>query len=100
MYFTDPYKEIQNAKHSQQNLPTSYKLFQPQILLSLRCKKRDGTVDYNCCSYQNPCGKGEGDCDFDSDCYRGLKCGHDNCWSSFGVGSWESKADCCYGIHI
>ena len=38
-----------------------------------------------------------GDCDNDGDCFRGFKCGFDNCWSMFGVGNWESKADCCYG---
>ena len=54
-------------------------------------------MDYDCCSFRNECGNGMGDCDRDHDCLGGLKCGFDNCWSMFGVGSWESKADCCYG---
>ena len=65
--------------------------------MSFRCKGSNGKIDYDCCSFRNECGKGMGDCDRDHDCLGGLKCGFDNCWAMFGVGSWESKADCCYG---
>ena len=41
-----------------------------------------------------------GDCDFDSDCFGGLKCGTNNCWTQFRVQNgynWDIQADCCYG---
>ena len=45
----------------------------------------------------NKCDEGEGDCDFDSDCKDGLKCGDsfNNCWPNSG-GEWDTKDDCCY----
>jgi hypothetical protein len=70
---------------------------QSQITTSIRCNGA-GHIDYNCCSSRNLCGKGMGDCDFNNDCFLGLKCGTNNCWRDFGVGNWESQADCCYGI--
>jgi len=39
------------------------------------------------------CGIGEGDCDEDKDCERGLVCGKDNC-RSWGSG-FDSTDDCC-----
>ena len=41
---------------------------------------------------------GEGDCDEDSDCLDGLKCGSSNCPSSrtFGSTEWDYGDDCCY----
>ena len=59
-----------------------------------------GQTDYNCCKQQHPCGVGMGDCDFDSDCLGGLKCGTNNCWTQFRVQNgynWDIQADCCYG---
>ena len=41
-----------------------------------------------------------GDCDDDSHCMPGLKCGRDNCWSDFRIQNgfnWDFQADCCYG---
>merc|ERR1719312_53749 len=40
-----------------------------------------GTDDWSCCSRSQPCGYGEGDCDQNSDCQSGLRCGRDNCRS-------------------
>ena len=37
------------------------------------------------------CGENEGDCDKDSHCKSGLKCGNNNCPSGF-----PSSFDCCY----
>ena len=45
----------------------------------------------DCCTQDNPCGLGEGDCDHDSDCKPGLYCGLDNC----GGSGWEYFDDCC-----
>ena len=47
---------------------------------------------------------GEGDCDRDSDCAMGLRCGADNCnafrspagWPSNSGGGWDTTDDCCY----
>ena len=52
----------------------------------------------SCCSETNRCDVGEGDCDKDSHCLDGLKCGSDNCPSSrtFGSTEWDYGDDCCY----
>ena len=44
-----------------------------------------------CCSVQNPCIEGAGDCDEDDECEGDLVCGKNNCGHSF---TWAS-ADCC-----
>ena len=40
--------------------------------------------DHNYCSTQNKCAENEGDCDNDSHCNSGLKCGKDNCPARYG----------------
>ena len=47
-----------------------------------------------CCSVKNPCGKGEGDCDKNTECIGNLVCGTNNCGTKFP----NSKADCCTDI--
>ena len=47
---------------------------------------------WSCCSKSNQCGEGEGDCDNDSECLDGLKCGDDNCPAGFPTALY----DCCY----
>ena len=48
--------------------------------------------DKSCCNKKaEKCGENEGDCDKDSHCKAGLKCGNDNCPSGF-----PSNYDCCY----
>ena len=48
--------------------------------------------DWSCCNKKSEkCGEKEGDCDKDSHCKSGLKCGTDNCPSGF-----PSIYDCCY----
>ena len=51
-------------------------------------------TDKDCCSTNNKCGEGQGDCDDDSHCMEGLKCGHvgDYCPEGFPDGDY----DCCY----
>ena len=47
---------------------------------------------------------GDGDCDSDSQCATGLKCGHDNCvdfrehasWQTESPTGWDTTDDCCY----
>merc|ERR1711935_1325928 len=48
--------------------------------------------DNNCCTQQNSCTKGEGDCDNDNDCIGDLVCGNNNCHEGLGFPSW---GDCC-----
>eukprot|EP00092_Neocalanus_flemingeri_P046790 GFUD01052791.1.p1 GENE.GFUD01052791.1~~GFUD01052791.1.p1 ORF type:complete len:268 (+),score=55.54 GFUD01052791.1:67-870(+) len=50
----------------------------------------------NCCTEDNPCGEGEGDCDTDNQgtCQAGLRCGDSNC-GDFNPANY-APADCCY----
>merc|ERR1712072_135409 len=54
---------------------------------NLRCKG----IDNGCCTKDNPCEKGDGDCDGDEECAGDLTCGRDNC--PFG----DADDDCCIG---
>ncbi len=59
-----------------------------------RCRGGD-----SCCSEAAPCGLGGGDCDGDSECEVGLRCGRDNCrdrrkfWGARGA--FSESDDCC-----
>ena len=46
----------------------------------------------NCCTSENPCGENQGDCDYDSQCNSGLRCGINNCPSN---STFISTDDCC-----
>jgi len=48
----------------------------------------------SCCTPSRRCGLGEGDCDSNSDCRRGLVCGHDNCRVN-GADHFDATDDCC-----
>ena len=48
--------------------------------------------DSSCCTVENPCGLGEGDCDQDNQCIGNFVCGYENCGSEF-----PRLADCCSG---
>ena len=48
-------------------------------------------VTNGCCTKETPCGLGDGDCDKDEHCAKGLKCGVDNCGKGF-----KYTYDCCY----
>ena len=52
----------------------------------LKCENED---DF--CTYENPCGIDEGDCDTHDECQFGLNCGSNNCPDSF-----DPDMDCCY----
>ena len=48
----------------------------------------------SCCTSEHHCWEGEGDCDLNTDCARGLFCGVDNCQGK----EWEGMSDsydCC-----
>ena len=45
------------------------------------------------CTSSNPCAEDEGDCDSDSQCKEGLKCGTDNCPANSTY--WPTD-DCCF----
>ena len=49
--------------------------------------------DWSCCSSTSKCGVGEGDCDNDSHCNTGLKCGTNNCKQFNPLA--QKAADCC-----
>ena len=52
--------------------------------------KRCTGEDNGCCTEDEPCDVGEGDCDSDDECMDGLTCGNDNC-------PWGDGDDCCMG---
>ena len=45
------------------------------------------------CTYENPCGTNEGDCDTHDHCQDGFSCGSNNCPDYLG---FDSQFDCCY----
>ena len=51
----------------------------------------------SCCTGSKPCGEGEGDCDYDSECAGNLVCGLDNCRRGplRHIGSFDDTDDCC-----
>ena len=49
----------------------------------------------SCCTQINKCDQEEGDCDHDNDCFKGLKCGHNNCKHKDSL-QWDRADDCCY----
>ena len=64
-----------------------------------KCLGRKG--EDSCCTRENPCNEGEGDCDNDYHCAEGLVCGNNNC-QNFTKDA-KSDYDCCvkkgYFIH-
>ena len=45
------------------------------------------------CTFENPCGTNQGDCDMHDECQDGLFCGSNNCPDFLG---FDSEFDCCY----
>ena len=62
------------------------------VIFSFLEKCSAGDTNKNCCSSSNKCDENQGDCDKDSDCKSGLKCGTDNCPTGFP----DKSYDCCY----
>ena len=51
-----------------------------------------------CCTDDEPCGEGEGDCDHDSNCKNDLICLRPNgkgCHKHIASSNWDSSDDCC-----
>merc|ERR1712055_99838 len=62
----------------------------PPVNIAMPLKKRcNGGED--CCTEDEVCGLGEGDCDTDAQCAPGLLCGKENCQGT----SYDSTDDCC-----
>eukprot|EP00092_Neocalanus_flemingeri_P030174 GFUD01032752.1.p1 GENE.GFUD01032752.1~~GFUD01032752.1.p1 ORF type:complete len:359 (+),score=66.98 GFUD01032752.1:137-1213(+) len=61
----------------------------------LRCRGRNFDKE-RCCTKENPCVEGEGDCENDTECGPGLGCGTNNC-KRFGD-FFHPKDDCCVKI--
>ena len=57
-------------------------------------------TNWGCCTSQKKCAVGGGDCDSDTQCSSGLKCGTNNCQKDFSTSgsNWDSTADCCEGM--
>ena len=76
---------------------------QPTFVCSgQRCRGRNYPPGRRCCTPENPCGEGEGDCDGAGDggdhdgnkgCKAGLVCGSNNC-KKYG-NYYHEKDDCC-----
>ena len=64
-----------------------------------RCNGTLNEITSSCCSNKNPCSKGKGDCDSDSDCKGNLICGIDNCHTEFPHDRSHRNLydDCCTG---
>ena len=48
-----------------------------------------------CCTEDNPCTEGDGDCDTDDQCIGQLRCGENNCGLNGTIGYFEAESDCC-----
>ena len=65
-------------------------MHQCKDLLSVNCANViDGNIGFCAC---HSCSDLEGDCDFDDQCPEGLRCGSNNCPTSFG---FDVHTDCC-----
>ena len=67
-----------------------------------QCNGNLNDTTSTCCSDENPCLKGQGDCDKNSECMGKLVCGFDNCHAEFSQngGVWKTYDDCCTGKEI
>ena len=61
------------------------------LLKHARPKMRCNGTDDGCCTIDNPCDEGDGDCDIHPQCKEGLICGTNNCKGK----SFEPSDDCC-----
>ena len=62
--------------------------FQATNDIYVKCANED---DF--CTFNNPCGTNQGDCDTHNECQDGFFCGSNNCPDSLG---FHSEFDCCY----
>jgi len=68
-----------------------YQLYELPTLRGRRERFSRCLGENNCCTSSRPCGIGDGDCDRDSHCRPGLRCGKNNCR---GPG-FDATDDCC-----
>ena len=82
-----------NIEDSSRNLPLLQNKNNNIVKIETkRCQGRN--VDQGkCCTTENPCDEGEGDCESDFECSRSLICGINNC-KQFGD-VFHPKDDCC-----
>ena len=71
----------------------------PSGITGERCEKGGCNGASGCCSSTNKCREWEGDCNSDSDCLDGLRCGTDNCPRKYGH-EWDLRDDCCFKIKL
>merc|ERR1712168_1442723 len=57
------------------------------------CDKNNQNI-WRCCTDQNKCAEGQGDCDGDGDCQAGHKCVRNSCATDFPIFP-TGQADCC-----
>ena len=55
---------------------------------------------WSCCTTENKCKEGDGDCDYDDQCQDGFVCGRDNCRTlreslDLPFSEFDPIADCC-----
>ena len=80
---------VENGRKNNQRTPYM-RTYINHIIIATGCT--DGTNDA-CCTENNLCGIGDGDCDSDAECQGDLICGSDNCDTSLG---FDNDWDCCY----
>jgi len=78
-----------NVKKVQKSKEVNVKRDAVAANFGLRCRGDNN----GCCTDDNPCGKGDGDCDYDSHCARDLVCGNSNCKFSGGDDCCEEKTE-------
>merc|ERR1711939_214497 len=89
--------ELLDKKNKMRAIDITFGLF--VMTIGLAMARPDSPPVYcdggdTCCTYDFPCGDGEGDCDTDDDCIGDLRCGTDNC--DRGRFPFDSTDDCCY----
>ena len=92
----DTFDDDDDCCESNPSLPGLRTLAFEYSILFLGTAKRicDGSTDDgygSCCTADNPCSLGEGDCDNAEDCEEGLTCGSNNCVGD----NFSSTHDCC-----
>ena len=68
-------------------------MIQGKLMFQGRKLCKGGIEDYDCCTVEDPCGRGEGDCDKDRECKDDLICGKNNCRKHHPAA--QHDADCC-----
>ena len=74
------------------NKMSYFKIIFNRIVENEDCNGGSKSEVRGCCSKDNPCDEGHGDCNKDQECKGDLVCGRNNC--NRGRFSWRG-ADCC-----